>query len=95
MSNKQADENSIKISIKPAFQRFTAMPKQAIMSIEKVGDNRMFHSPVRKVQFFTEKKMQDIEEGQRLRHMNVRPFNGEIKRGLQGPPMLGLVPLFH
>lgn len=66
MSSNQADENSIKISIKPAFQRFTAVPKQTIMSIEKVSDNRMFHSPVRKVQgskvqFFTEKKVQESE----------------------------------
>jgi hypothetical protein len=100
MSNNQADENSIKISIKPAFQRFTAVPKQPMLSIEKVSDNRMFHSPVRKVpatkvQFFTEKKMRDSEDGHRMRHMDVRPFNGEIKRGLQGAPMFGLVPLFH
>jgi hypothetical protein len=100
MSNSQADENAIKISIKPAFQRFTAVPKQTVMSIEKVGDNRMFHSPVRrvqgaKVQFFTEKKVQEKEEGYHTRHMNVRPFNGEIRRGLQGAPMSGLVPLFH
>ncbi len=71
-----------------------------MLSIEKVSDNRMFHSPVRKapaakVQFFTEKKMRDNEEGQRIRHMDVRPFHGEIKRGLQSGPMFGLVPLFH
>jgi hypothetical protein len=77
------------------------MPKQPMLSIEKVGDNRMFHSPARKqtapitkVQFFTEKKMRDREEAHG-RTIDVRPFNGEVRRGLLQPPTFGLVPLFH
>lgn len=69
-----------------------------IMSIEKVGDSRMFHSPVRKgpapkVQFFTEKKVRENEEGHRP--IDLRPFNGEVRRTLLQPPVFGLVPLFH
>jgi hypothetical protein len=74
-----------------------------MMSIEKAYDNRIMHSPERKpsgqpkVHFFTEQKMKEKDDAQKnLRHViDVRPFHGEVRRGVHNSPVLGLTPLFH